>query len=263
MELPGITHWIPEQAPDQLAAAILDRIASPERIGRRTFVRGRNQRDGAPDDGSRCRRGGGVPVGGAGVAGDGDAALVDGGVVPLAEQRAVLAAVGPPWAQWMTWWTSHQAAGIGAAGEHAVPVALLEAAADGGGGGSAAPGRRPAAARPGRSGPRTTPASQASRRAVSAVIGPAKASSPPATPGAPRSAHSANQSMVARTWAAAPRTVGSSPRRQRPAGELDQRVAHAARPWVRRSPAGRSPFISASSAACTVSPPTGSRCPDR
>jgi pimeloyl-ACP methyl ester carboxylesterase len=28
VELPGITHWIPEQAPDQLASAILDRIAS-------------------------------------------------------------------------------------------------------------------------------------------------------------------------------------------------------------------------------------------
>jgi pimeloyl-ACP methyl ester carboxylesterase len=28
VELPGITHWIPEQAPDRLAAAILDRIAS-------------------------------------------------------------------------------------------------------------------------------------------------------------------------------------------------------------------------------------------
>jgi pimeloyl-ACP methyl ester carboxylesterase len=28
VELPGITHWIPEQAPDQLAAAILDRIES-------------------------------------------------------------------------------------------------------------------------------------------------------------------------------------------------------------------------------------------
>jgi pimeloyl-ACP methyl ester carboxylesterase len=28
VELPGITHWIPEQAPDQLTAAILDRIAS-------------------------------------------------------------------------------------------------------------------------------------------------------------------------------------------------------------------------------------------
>jgi pimeloyl-ACP methyl ester carboxylesterase len=28
VKLPGITHWIPEQAPDQLAAAILDRIAS-------------------------------------------------------------------------------------------------------------------------------------------------------------------------------------------------------------------------------------------
>jgi pimeloyl-ACP methyl ester carboxylesterase len=26
--LPGVTHWIPEQAPEQLAAAILDRIAS-------------------------------------------------------------------------------------------------------------------------------------------------------------------------------------------------------------------------------------------
>ena len=34
----------------------------------------------------------GVPDGGAGVAGDGEAALVDGGVVPFAEQRAVLAA---------------------------------------------------------------------------------------------------------------------------------------------------------------------------
>jgi pimeloyl-ACP methyl ester carboxylesterase len=28
VELPGVTHWIPEQAPDRLAAAILDRIAS-------------------------------------------------------------------------------------------------------------------------------------------------------------------------------------------------------------------------------------------
>ena len=28
VELPGITHWIPEQAPEQLAAAILDRITS-------------------------------------------------------------------------------------------------------------------------------------------------------------------------------------------------------------------------------------------
>jgi len=28
VELPGITHWIPEQAPDKLAAAILDRITS-------------------------------------------------------------------------------------------------------------------------------------------------------------------------------------------------------------------------------------------
>src|SRR5829696_1803979 len=28
VELPGITHWIPEQAPEQLARAILDRIAS-------------------------------------------------------------------------------------------------------------------------------------------------------------------------------------------------------------------------------------------
>jgi pimeloyl-ACP methyl ester carboxylesterase len=28
VELPGVTHWIPEQAPDQLAAAIVDRIAS-------------------------------------------------------------------------------------------------------------------------------------------------------------------------------------------------------------------------------------------
>jgi pimeloyl-ACP methyl ester carboxylesterase len=28
VELPGVTHWIPEQAPDQLAAAILERIAS-------------------------------------------------------------------------------------------------------------------------------------------------------------------------------------------------------------------------------------------
>ncbi|MGY1684335.1 MULTISPECIES: alpha/beta fold hydrolase [unclassified Geodermatophilus] len=28
VELPGVSHWIPEQAPDQLAAAILDRIAS-------------------------------------------------------------------------------------------------------------------------------------------------------------------------------------------------------------------------------------------
>jgi pimeloyl-ACP methyl ester carboxylesterase len=28
VELPGVTHWIPEQAPEQLAAAILDRLAS-------------------------------------------------------------------------------------------------------------------------------------------------------------------------------------------------------------------------------------------
>jgi pimeloyl-ACP methyl ester carboxylesterase len=28
VHLPGVTHWIPEQAPDELAAAILDRIAS-------------------------------------------------------------------------------------------------------------------------------------------------------------------------------------------------------------------------------------------
>jgi pimeloyl-ACP methyl ester carboxylesterase len=28
VELPGVTHWIPEQAPDQLAVAILDRVAS-------------------------------------------------------------------------------------------------------------------------------------------------------------------------------------------------------------------------------------------
>jgi pimeloyl-ACP methyl ester carboxylesterase len=28
LELPGVSHWIPEQAPDRLAAAILDRIAS-------------------------------------------------------------------------------------------------------------------------------------------------------------------------------------------------------------------------------------------
>ena len=30
VELPGITHWIPEQAPSDLAAAILDRIASTD-----------------------------------------------------------------------------------------------------------------------------------------------------------------------------------------------------------------------------------------
>ena len=34
VELPGITHWIPEQAPDQLAAAILDRIASTTDVPR-------------------------------------------------------------------------------------------------------------------------------------------------------------------------------------------------------------------------------------
>ena len=28
VELPGITHWIPEQAPEQLAAAILDRVST-------------------------------------------------------------------------------------------------------------------------------------------------------------------------------------------------------------------------------------------
>ncbi|TFV52325.1 alpha/beta hydrolase [Blastococcus sp. TF02A_35] len=28
VELPGVTHWVPEQAPEQLAAAILDRVAS-------------------------------------------------------------------------------------------------------------------------------------------------------------------------------------------------------------------------------------------
>jgi pimeloyl-ACP methyl ester carboxylesterase len=30
VELPGVTHWIPEQAPRELAAAILDRVASVE-----------------------------------------------------------------------------------------------------------------------------------------------------------------------------------------------------------------------------------------
>jgi pimeloyl-ACP methyl ester carboxylesterase len=30
VELPGVTHWIPEQAPEQLATAILDRIASTQ-----------------------------------------------------------------------------------------------------------------------------------------------------------------------------------------------------------------------------------------
>jgi hypothetical protein len=28
VELSGVTHWIPEQAPGQLSGAILDRIAS-------------------------------------------------------------------------------------------------------------------------------------------------------------------------------------------------------------------------------------------
>jgi pimeloyl-ACP methyl ester carboxylesterase len=28
VELPGITHWVPEQAPEQVAGAVLDRIAS-------------------------------------------------------------------------------------------------------------------------------------------------------------------------------------------------------------------------------------------
>jgi pimeloyl-ACP methyl ester carboxylesterase len=28
VELPGVTHWIPEQAPRELATAVLDRIAS-------------------------------------------------------------------------------------------------------------------------------------------------------------------------------------------------------------------------------------------
>jgi hypothetical protein len=28
VELPGVTHWIPEQAPKELATAILNRIAS-------------------------------------------------------------------------------------------------------------------------------------------------------------------------------------------------------------------------------------------
>lgn len=30
VELPGVTHWIPEQAPDDLAAAILDRLGSSD-----------------------------------------------------------------------------------------------------------------------------------------------------------------------------------------------------------------------------------------
>jgi pimeloyl-ACP methyl ester carboxylesterase len=28
VELPGVTHWIPEQAPRELATAVLDRIAT-------------------------------------------------------------------------------------------------------------------------------------------------------------------------------------------------------------------------------------------
>jgi pimeloyl-ACP methyl ester carboxylesterase len=42
VELPGITHWIPEQAPEELARAVLDRIASgPARdVGRPSGPRG-------------------------------------------------------------------------------------------------------------------------------------------------------------------------------------------------------------------------------
>ena len=46
VELPGITHWIPEQAPDQLAAAILDRIASAPTASRaREAARARTRSD--------------------------------------------------------------------------------------------------------------------------------------------------------------------------------------------------------------------------
>ena len=109
------------------------------------------------------------------------------------------------------------------------------------------------------------PASQASRRAVSGAIGPAKASSPPATPRAPRAAQRANQSMVTRIWAAAPRTRGlldrcASARRARStsASPIRSRVGAAG-----RRP-GRSPFISASERGVHgLPPPIGSRCPEQ
>jgi hypothetical protein len=71
---------------------------------------------------------------------------------------------------------------------------------------------------------RTMPASRAGRRAVSGPMGPAKARSPPVTPGAPRAAQRANRSMTTRIWAAAPRTVGRSPARRARRGEFDRGV---------------------------------------
>ena len=113
--------------------------------------------------------------------------------------------VGPPNAQWTTWWTSHQAAGAvhpaktqctsRASIARRIPTLAVRCS-------------RPASiGSP--SGPvmiRATPASQAMRRAVSAVIGPAKGSS-----ANPRSAHSASRSMLTRTWGRSPRTSGSVP----------------------------------------------------
>src|SRR4051794_34483183 len=68
--------------------------------------------------------------------------------------------------------------------------------------------------------------------------------------------------MATRTWGRSPRTSGRSPvtsaRRQ-----SSTRASPCRSAWLRTSPGGRSPFISAPRAACTVSAPTGSRCPPR
>src|SRR4051794_17726264 len=77
-----------------------------------------------------------VPDGGSGVAGDGEAALVDGGVVPLAEQGAVLAAGGAAVGPVDDVVDVAPGGRGGAAGEHAVPVAVFHRPADGGGGGA-------------------------------------------------------------------------------------------------------------------------------
>ena len=78
----------------------------------------------------------GVPDGGAGVAGEPKPPSWT-AVWCRSQSRAPFSQlVGPPWAQWTTWWTSHQAARGGAAGEHAVPVAQLHGPADRGGRGA-------------------------------------------------------------------------------------------------------------------------------
>src|SRR4051794_31340395 len=94
---------------------------------------GRRLRTRSPDPDLSAVRAVRVPDRGAGIAGDGEATLVDGGVVALADQGAVLAgrlaAPGPV----VDMVEVAPGRGGRATREHAVPVALLGRPADTGG----------------------------------------------------------------------------------------------------------------------------------